>query len=60
MQNMDNKEVAKAIVKEFNNKKDLSYKVSKSSVKGNKERKLKVVDDKYKAEFTVENGEKTE
>lgn len=37
MQNMDNKEVAKAIVKEFNNKKDLSYKVSKSSVKGNKE-----------------------
>lgn len=34
MQNMDNREVAKAIVKEFNNKKDLSYKVSKSSVKG--------------------------
>lgn len=60
MQNMDNREVAKAIVKEFNNKKDLSYKVSKSSVKGNKERKLKVVDDKYKAEFTVKNGEKTE
>ena len=54
MQKLDNKDVAKAIVKEFHNDdKGLSYDVSKQSKKNNKGRKPKT-------EFTVEKGEKTE
>lgn len=54
VKDMDNKEVAKAIVKEFHNdNKGLSYDVSKQPQKSNKGRKPKT-------EFTVEKGEKTE
>ena len=54
MQNMDNKEFAKAIVKEIHNdNKDLSHDASKQTKKSNKGRKPKT-------EFTVEKGEKTE
>ena len=54
MQELDSKDVAKAIVKEFHNDdKGLSYDVSKQSKKSNKGRKPKT-------EFTVEKGEKTE
>lgn len=51
MQNMDNKEFAKAIVKEIHNdNKDLSHDVSKQPKKSNKERNLKVVSDGEKTE----------
>lgn len=51
MQNMDNKEFAKAIVKEIHNdNKDLSHDVSKQTKKSNKERNLKVVSDGEKTE----------
>ena len=51
MQNMDNKEFAKAIVKEIHNdNKDLSHDASKQTKKSNKERNLKVVSDGEKTE----------
>lgn len=54
VKDMDNKEVAKAIVREFHNDdKRLSYDVSKQPKKINKGRKPKT-------EFTVEKGEKIE
>ena len=54
VKDMDSKDVAKAIVKEFHNDdKGLSYDVSKQPKKSNKGRKPKT-------EFTVEKGEKTE
>lgn len=54
VKDMDNKEVAKAIVREFHNDdKGLLYDVSKQPKKSNKGRKPKT-------EFTLEKGEKTE
>lgn len=58
MQDMDNKEVAKAIIKEFHRKDEISEVTSKPYRKNNKGRKNKESDKKKEPVFTVETGEK--